>query len=252
MIPYFELQTLSLGPLTLNVWGLFVAFGFLAGIMFAYSLARKQGRDPAHILGMATWALPAALIGARFVHVFFYDWSYYRMHGEDIIKIWEGGLASLGGQLGAAIAILLYIRWHHLRFWEWVDAIIIGVPLGIAIGRIGPFFGHLHPGIHSFFFLTVQYPEGARHDLDLYLALNGLILFSFFLFARYKQRPYGFFFVSFLLWYGTTRFLLDFLRAHNTAFADPRFFGLTPAQYGMIIYIILGISFSLKSIRTQR
>gem|GEM_PF-3842962 len=35
MIPYFELHTISLGPITIQVWGTLVALGFLAAVWWA-------------------------------------------------------------------------------------------------------------------------------------------------------------------------------------------------------------------------
>jgi hypothetical protein len=37
------------------------------------------------------------------------------------------------------------------------------------------------------------------------------------------------------------RFALDFWRADDTATADARYFGLTPAQYGCVLVLAAGI-----------
>jgi phosphatidylglycerol:prolipoprotein diacylglycerol transferase len=55
-----------------------------------------------------------------------------------------------------------------------------------------------------------------------------------------KPRRPGFLMGVFVLAYGPTRFLLDFLRARGPS-GDARYFGLTPGQYGALVLIALGI-----------
>lgn len=241
MIPYIHLSTISLGPLTLHVWGLFVSLAWIVGILVARRAARARSLDKTHVFRVAGWVLLAAFVGARLFHVFFYDWPYYRANPGDIVKFWEGGLASFGGYIGAATATTWYLLRHRLPFLLWADVLIFALPIGIAIGRMGPFFGHLHPGIQSTLFFAVAYPEGARLDADLLLSINGLLLALLFWIAARKLRRDGFFLTFFLLWYGVTRFLLDFVRATDIPMPDARYWGLTPAQYGAIAFIIIGI-----------
>ena len=44
-----------------------------------------------------------------------------------------------------------------------------------------------------------------------------------------------------MLCYGVVRFFLDFYRAWDLPGADLRFFLLTPAQYGCLLFIAVGI-----------
>lgn len=52
----------------------------------------------------------ATVIGARLGHVLFYDWNYYSQYPEEIIKVWNGGLASHGAALGVFIALTRWSR----------------------------------------------------------------------------------------------------------------------------------------------
>ncbi len=246
MIPYIHASTIALGPLTIHVWGFFVALAFVVGIFIARRMVRNRGLEVDHIMHMAGWVILATFVGARLFHVFFYDWPYYAVHPYDIVKFWEGGLASFGGYIGATLAVLAYLRYHRLPILQWADPLIYALPFGIAIGRLGPFFGHLHPGIRSNFFLAVQYPDGARLDADLLLAVNGIILATIFWICNRRIHRDGFFLTLFLLWYGVTRFLLDFVRATDIPMPDARYLGLTPAQYGAIVFVIIGIYLKWK------
>lgn len=72
----------------------------------------------------------------------------------------------------------------------------------------------------------------ANHDTGLYEALYALILVIVFYFCNKKPRFDGFYVLILALSYLPLRFGLDFLRplAHN-----PRFSGLTPAQWACMI-----------------
>ena len=242
MLPYWHHPTYSLGGLTLQTWGTFVALGILVATLMTYSQMKRHGFPAQHIWGLACGIVFAAFVGARLEHVFLYDWGYFRHHLADIPKVWQGGFSSYGGFVGGAIAGILYLRRHRYNFYRYADVLIAGFPLGWAIGRIGCFLIHDHPGTRTSFVLGVRYPDGVRHDLGLYESLNafGLAILLLMLGKRLARKP-GATLTVVLLWYGPVRFFLDFLRAYNGPIVDMRYFGLTPAQYGSIVLIGIGL-----------
>lgn len=249
MIPYFTLQTISFGPLEIQTWGLMVALGLLAGTYAASLLARKRGLDAKIIWDIAPWIIFVAFVAARLFHVFFYEPAYFFSHPAEIIAVWKGGLAVSGGLIGAVIIGVWLLRKKGADVLSYADVFAFGLPLGAFIGRIGCFITHLHPGKATNFFLGVMYPNGViRHDLGLYLSLDGLVLFLIFLLLKDKQLPKGSFVVGYLIWYGVTRFFLDALRATDGAIVDVRYLGLTPAQYVSIVLLASGL-FGLWKIR---
>lgn len=241
MLPYFSVQNVSLGPFTLHFWGFMVALGFFAGIYASVYLARKRSLDPKIISDTAPWIILGAFIGARLFHVLFYDPAFFFTHPEKIIAIWNGGLSIVGGLIGAVVVGVWVLKRKKVDVLAYADVLAFGLPLGTFIGRIGCFLTHLHPGKSTDFFLGVLYPDGiARHDLGLYLSLNGLILFLLFLFIKKNRFPVGSFIVGYLIWYGITRFFLDFLRATEGSIVDVRYFNLTPTQYVSIALFLIG------------
>ncbi len=252
MIPYFSFTSFSLGPLTLHVWGIFLALGFLVGTLAAGWMAKRKGLSSSVICEMAPWFAIAGMIGGRIGHVLFYDPAYFYAHPLEIFAIWQGGLSVYGGILGCILVFFIFgaglkpartnasIDMHAHRF-AYADALIFGLPFGKIFGRIGCFLIHDHPGTLTHFILGVKYPDGeVRHDLGLYLAINAFFLSLLFLLLARKNRPTGTYIVVFSLWYGTTRFFLDFLRV-----VDVRYMGFTPGQYLSLLLIIFGIGMAL-------
>jgi phosphatidylglycerol:prolipoprotein diacylglycerol transferase len=242
MLPYLTIPNIIIGPFTLHIWGLMVALGLFAGAYAAVFLARKRGLDPKIIWDTAPWIILWAFIGARLFHVLFYEPAYFLEHPADIIAVWNGGLSITGGLLGAVGVGIWLLKRRKVDLLAYTDVLAFGLPIGTSVGRIGCFLTHLHPGNTTNFFLGVLYPDGVvRHDIGLYLSLNGLVLFLLFLLLKNRQPPVGSFIVSYLIWYGATRFMLDFLRATDGPIVDARYLGLTPAQYVSVILFAFGL-----------
>ncbi len=242
MIPYFELTSFALGPLTIHVWGLMVALGILAALAVSARLARARGLDEKIIWDVAPLVILGAFLGARAFHVLLYEPSFYFAHPFEILVIWNGGLSISGGLIGAVAMWVLALARRRVNILSYAEVIVFGLPLGTFIGRIGCFLTHLHPGKPTSFILGVVYPDGVvRHDLGLYLSLDGLALFALFLLLVKRRPPDGTFIVLYLLWYGAARFMLDFFRATQGTIVDTRYFGLTPAQYFSVLLFFAGV-----------
>ena len=242
MIPYFTLQSVAIGPFVLHLWGLMVALGLLGGAYAAARLARQRGLDSKIIWDVAPWIIIGAIVGARLFHVLFYEPAYFFSRPAEIVAIWNGGLAISGGLIGAVAVGVWFFRRKGFDVLSYADVLAFGLPLGVFIGRLGCFFTNLHPGKPTSFFLGVLYPDGVvRHDLGLYLSLDGLVLFMIFLLVKNRRLLNGSFVVGYLVWYGVSRFLLDFLRATDGAIVDARYLGLTPAQYVAVGLFLVGI-----------
>lgn len=72
-----------------------------------------------------------AVLGARLGHCLFYDPAYYLSNPLDILKIWEGGLASHGGVVGMLIAMYVYARkTADINFLWLLDRMTLVIALG--------------------------------------------------------------------------------------------------------------------------
>ena len=248
MIPYTGFTKFYLGPVPIQVWGLLVALGFVAGMLVVRWYARKRKLNVNAIMDLAFWTAVAGFIGARFGHVFLYDWSYYQEHLIEILYVWQGGFSSVGGFVGAAVVVLWWYKkkWPALRsskseVGKYADVLAFAFPLAWGIGRIGCFLIHDHPGVCTNFALGMQQSSGcARHDLGLYESIQAFLIFGLFLLLlkKYRDRVPRFLYTGLLMvLYGIPRFFFDFLRIES----ETRYAGLTPAQYGSIILAFVGV-----------
>ncbi|PIW37025.1 MAG: prolipoprotein diacylglyceryl transferase [Candidatus Kerfeldbacteria bacterium CG15_BIG_FIL_POST_REV_8_21_14_020_45_12] len=244
MIPYFQLIKFEVGPVPINVWGLLVAAGILAGLMVAVKETKRRGLNVESLLDLTFWSVLMALIGARLFFVLT-ELGRYTDDPIGVFRIWEGGMSINGGFIGAVIAAIVFSKIRHLSFFEYAEVAVFGLPVGLMIGRLGCALIFDHPGKITNFFLGQNYSDGiARHNHGLYLSINGAIMALIF-FTLHKQkpdRPTGFYTAFFLIWYGSVRIFLDFFRAYDIpGYTDARFFSLTGAQYVGVVMIVLGL-----------
>lgn len=238
MLPNLHWSIITVGPLTLQVWGMFVALGIVVGLLVAKQYASDRKLNPAYIVDGGFWIVLTALAMSR-VWFVATEWQLFAGRLPDILKIWEGGMSMSGGLVGGILATYIYFKRKKVKILEYVDVLAYGLPAGYAVGRLGCFFIFDHPGIVTDFFLgEVYYLDGlVRHNHGLYLSITGAVMFAVFTYLRFKAKPKPPYFITiFLLWYGTTRLLLDNLRIN-----DSEWYGLTAAQWLGFVFVVVGL-----------
>jgi prolipoprotein diacylglyceryltransferase len=99
---------------------------------------KKEGKNPALVDQLTIYMVLATIIGARLGHVLFYEPEKYLGNPLNILKIWEGGLASHGAAISIPIALWLYCKRNQgLRYLWVVDRIVIVVALTGVLIRMG-------------------------------------------------------------------------------------------------------------------
>lgn len=138
-LPSPATSEIVIGPLHLRAYGLAIALGVLAAVALARKRWAALDHDPDEISGMALWAVPAGLVGARLYHVVT-DYQRYEGRWGEAVQIWNGGLGIPGGLLAGTLVGVWYARRHQMPLAELIDATIPAVPLAQAIGRLGNWF----------------------------------------------------------------------------------------------------------------
>jgi len=242
MIPYFSLTQIPIGPLHIQVWGLFVSLGVATALICGHREAKRRGLSKEVFLDMAAWMFLAAVAGARLFYAAVYDPVAFIDDPWELLRLWDGGMSIFGAFFGAIAAGAVFAHRRKVLFLPYADVFAFVLPLGCGIGRLGCFLIHDHPGIISRSFLAVDFTDGARLDHGLLLSLLNLAIFSIFLLLR-RHRP-GHptpYLELYALIYGVTRFGLDFLRAWDLPSADVRYLWLTPAQYSALAILLAGV-----------
>jgi len=240
LIPYFMVEPLRIGPLAVQPFGVLSACGVWLASWLLARTAGRSGLDVEPLDKLVGWALVGGIVGAHLLHLGLYHPEELRAGGPlQLLRVWDG-LSSTGGVLGGLLASMIFLRIRGLPFAPYADAFALALPTGWAVARLGCFSVHDHPGSLSSFFLAVDFPAGARHDLGLYDALVLASIAGIVHLLRRRHVLTGKLLPLVALLYGASRFALDFLRARDLAYVDARYLGLTPAQYACLALIGYG------------
>ncbi len=128
---------IAIGPLQLRAYGLMIALGVLAAVWLTGRRFEERGigtREDA--AGIALWAVPAGVIGARLYHVIT-DYQRFEDHPLDAFKVWQGGLGIWGGiALGTVVGVWAAKR-RGMPLGLVITCATPALPLAQAIGRWG-------------------------------------------------------------------------------------------------------------------
>ena len=257
----------TIGSFPVHWYGICYAVGLAAVYLLLVHEARRRGQDPEIVgNGMVVVAI-AALIGGRLYHVID-QWAIYAADPiTAILPITKqasgsyafagfSGLGVPGGIVTGTLAAWYLTRRWKVDFPTWADIVAPGLFVMQAIGRLGNFFNQelygpptsLPWGIAIDCLHRVEaypcttFPSATTHfqPLFLYESLSGLIGAAVLLWLARRHssrlRP-GDLLLIFFVWYGTTRFLLEFMRSGNWTF-----FGIPTAQIVSVIFIAVGLA----------
>lgn len=237
-------KVVSVPELSIKPFGALVAIGVWLGSGAIRRAAKRVGMDQEILGSFVVSVLVGGFVGG---HVF--DTLFYYPHKivEDplsLLRIWDGQ-SSFGGFLGALLGALYWKFRHGKKILPYADIVAAGFPAGWVFGRMGCAVAHDHPGRLSEAWFAVQYPGGGRFDLGLYEMLLTIPLAVAFLILAKKPRPLGFYLGVMCTSYAPVRFFLDFLRVQpgDVLPADARYAGLTPAQWGSMALLGVGLYF---------
>ncbi|WP_374603696.1 prolipoprotein diacylglyceryl transferase [Niveibacterium sp.] len=255
--PQFDPIAVSLGPLAVRWYGLMYLVAFMLFVTLGKWRAKHgliKGWVEKDLDDLLFWGVLGVVLGGRLGYVLFYKPAYYLGHPAEILAVWQGGMSFHGGFLGVLVALWFFGRKTGRSFLQVGDFVAPLVPLGLAAGRMGNFInGELWGRITSpDAWWAMMFPQAAnedraaalldpalmaqlaqygglpRHASQLYqFALEGVCLFVILWLVSRKARPVGFMGASFLIGYGTFRFIAEFARQPDD------FLGLLAGQLSM-------------------
>ena len=260
------------GFVTVRWYGLMFAIGFLVGYEIVYRIFKHEGAPEKWLGSLFIYVVVATILGARLGHVFFYDWAYYSQHLGEILKVWEGGLASHGGTAGILLAIWIFSRAVTKRPMLWtLDRLVVPVGFVAALIRFGNLMNHeiygsatTLPWGFKFVDNIHQWMHGAEpiftapsHPTQIYEALCYLITFGvcmYMYWRRNAQEREGLIFGVFMLGIFVPRFFIEFIKNVQEPWeiAMRQSIGLDQGQLLSIPFIVLGTWLIIRAMRRPR
>lgn len=246
----------QLGPIPITGFGVTMALAFMVGAWLMEREVRRLGLATDYVGDITLGAVVGGILGAKL-------W-FVALYGVQALSS-RSGFVFYGGFLGGVIGVIL-AGWVKRVPIRWTMHLVApALAAAYAVGRVGCFvvgddygrptdlpwavaFPNGSPpslaGVMERQFGTV-FPEGtdpaslvAVHPTQLYEIV--LILVAFVMLWRWRREKggTGWLFGAYLVFAGTERFLVEFLRAKDDRFLGP----LTLAQATGILSVIIGVT----------
>jgi phosphatidylglycerol---prolipoprotein diacylglyceryl transferase len=216
---------LDIGPVTLHTFGLMFALAFLAAGALVGRRLKELGKPVDWAYEMIFAALVGGVIGARVYYIL-------QNNAFDSDELLSGtGLVWYGGAIGGAAAVLGWAWFRGFFGLTLLDVCAPALAIGYAVGRIGcqlsgdGDYGKAWDGPWA-----MAYPDGTVptrqevHPTPVYETL-AMGVGAWLLWQLRDRFRAGVLFAIYLLYAGTERFLVEFIRRNDDVFA-----GLTTPQ----------------------
>jgi phosphatidylglycerol:prolipoprotein diacylglycerol transferase len=251
--------TISVNPVAFTIgshqvrwWGIIAGIALIVLLFITAREAKRIGikRD---IYSIFLWGIVGGYVGARLAYII-YDWRYFVENPGDIIGF--AGLAQNGMIIGVIVAALIYMRVTRMSFSTLLsigDAVAVGMPLALAISRIGCTIngcctGTFAPNLPWAFVYTNPNSLAPLNTpvqpTQIYHLIWGLIVFAVVWRLRGKFKPEGCLaFFTFCL-FAAGDFGIRFLRTD-----EPVLLGLRQAQVLDLAILVVFLPWLIIRIR---
>ena len=210
-------RSFSIGPLTINFYGLIIAIGLMLAVVYGCKRAKQFGMSVDDLTDGVLFIVPFAIICARLYYCIF-SWKDYADDPISILYIWKGGLAIYGGVIGAGIGIVVFSLVKKIKVGAVLDITSLGFLIGQSIGRWGNFFNREAFGAETDSFLRMGLTHKITgeityyHPTFLYESVWNAAGFVLLHFLSKKRKFDGQIVLGYLAWYGLGRTFIEGLR----------------------------------------
>ena len=211
------------GDFPIRSYGAVLSLSIFLATGVGYFMAKFDGRGyEKYIVDTGLIGGFFGLLGARLWDVFFFDWSYYQNHLDEILNVWQGGMAVQGGIILGVTAGGLYAKSKGLDVIHLADVLAPAIVLGQALGRCanllngdafgaptGSGFGIIYPDT------TLAYRTYGAQPLfpaEVWECQLDVVIFALLLIFRCTNYVRGQCFALYVMLYAAARFALEFLR----------------------------------------
>ncbi|QYM80521.1 prolipoprotein diacylglyceryl transferase [Horticoccus luteus] len=256
------------GNFGIRYYGLAYLLGFLAAawLLVRYAKAGRSAVPAAKVGDFMVALVIGVLVGGRLGYFLLYQSGDLFTHPLALFRVWEGGMASHGGFIGVALALVWYARRERVSFFHLADLVVSAAPLGLFFGRIANFINGELWGKISYVSWAVIFPESAapgtplnlippRHPSQLYEALlEGVLLFVLvqlrFWRSKITQLTPGRLCGEFLIAYAVVRAIGEIFREPDVGVS--LVFGLSRGTFYSIFLVVGGVAMIAYSLRHRR
>ncbi|SDK59008.1 prolipoprotein diacylglyceryl transferase [Alkalibacterium thalassium] len=227
-------ELFSIGHFSIHLLSVTSAIGMIIGLLLIQKEGERKLLDKDKLMDLGIFTVLFGIIGARLGYILFFNFDYYLNNPSEIFRFSQGGLSIQGAILAGGAAAFIIMRRKNLPVWKTADAIVPGVILGQAIGRVGcDVFGVP---------MSRNWPWGVMvngellHPAQLYEVALNFILFLFIWRKRKTAKFDGELFFIYIIGFAINRFIVEFFRTNPQGLGP-----LSIAHVLSLVIVALGI-----------
>jgi phosphatidylglycerol:prolipoprotein diacylglycerol transferase len=206
-----------------------------------FYLAARQRRLATEGMGwLALAGLCGGIVGAKLTEWVLMHPALLTSQPLALLNPSLGGRTLIGGVLAGWLCVEI-AKWRLGIRRSTGDLFALALPAGEAIGRIGCFFNGCCFGVPSDSAITVWQHDAWRHPTQLYMAFVAAAMFVVLWQLRNRMHQEGDLFKLYLVLWGSSRFVMEFLRQRDVAAG-----GLSTAQWVCMEIAVLSTLFLLR------
>lgn len=244
-------EIVNIGGFSLRYYSLMFIIGFVSMQKYLERLFAKYGQDPQRVSSLITHIMIYMLIGSRLAHCYFYDPQYYLTRPLEVLKIWEGGLASHGGYLGVILAVVIFLRKNKDLSFLWIMDLVAGPSLFVGgLIRIGNLFNSEIIGIPTnvpWAFIFEKVDPIPRHPAMIYESIGYFTIAAILMFMaekKFLQWKRGLILSYAIIISFTFRFFIEFLKDEQSTLTQNMFINM--GQILSIAFVFFGLFLMFK------
>ncbi len=127
--------------LGIHTYGLMIVMALMGAFIFSSNRAKYVGIDPDDLPLMYLLVAVAGILGARLFYFIFSVPEVFFKNPMSFFSGSEGGLVFYGGAIGGVVTGMIYCKWAKIPVLKLADIAGPAIMLGLALGRVGCFFG---------------------------------------------------------------------------------------------------------------
>lgn len=231
----------KIGSFEMASYGLMTALGYAAAAWYLVRKLKEIQLDKDTFWNLIFIAFVGALAGSKLLYIIV-SWPLLgdtlAQKLTNIVQNFRYGFVFFGGMIASVGALVWYIRKKKLPLLSTADFLIVGLPLGHALGRIGCFLAGCCYGRPTSSPLGVVFtnpdtlvPPELRgiplHPTQLYESAGNILLFIWLHYAYKKKHKPSSILLQYVTGYAAMRFIIEFFRGD---YRGAYILGMSPSQ----------------------
>ena len=243
----------KIGSITVHGYGLMIALGFLAAILYGMWQAKKNGLDDDKLYNLAICVLIFGWLGGK---ILFCIVDFKNFIQNPLSTLGSEGFVVYGGIISGIITIVLFCKLNKIDTLKYFDVICAAVPINQGFGRIGCFLAGCCYGRETDSAIGVIFPAGSMAPAgvkvlptQIFSAIGNLLLFCVLFLAINNMGPFvkklkkGMCVFIYLAGYSVGRFIIECfrndVRGNVGALSTSQFISLIMLPLAIVYFIYI-------------